>query len=122
MSKIITVITITVALAACAHLNTKSGLRERVLVGPESGQCRPVALTGLENAGDCRIQVVAKAETNQVLRSTPWIDVGDVGGRFELPTGYRWVVLEVDPGCSAHLGTVRYAVDRSCEPALAAGR
>ncbi|HVV83400.1 MAG TPA: hypothetical protein VHE35_09985 [Kofleriaceae bacterium] len=111
-----------VALTACAAApHHAAGHRPAVLAASDRGACRTVALIDLHNVGHCRVQVVARDKDGTTVGATPWIATGARAPRFELPSTYAWVVLEVDPGCRDVVGSIRYTVDRTCTPALDAG-
>ena len=108
----------TAVVGCAAPLRHALSRRPTVLVAAEPGERRPDALTDIHNTGRCRVQVEARGQAGDVVGASEWIAPDGRSPRFELPAGFRWIVLEVDPGCDAPSGSIRYATTAP-EPELA---
>lgn len=110
-------VTAGIALSGCGADRLRAvSRRPTVLVGADA-TCRPAALAHIDNPSACRVQLVARNGAGEVVSSSGWIEAGGARPRFDLPSHFDWVVLEVDPGCDRSLGAIRYETEAAvCTP------
>jgi hypothetical protein len=114
------------ALALAAAAGCTSGQRRAVsrrptvVLAAQPDRCQPAALIDIANPGDCRVQLVARGADREFLGASAWIRAGQHGASYDLPDGFAWIVLEVDPLCARAVGRIRYRpAAATCAPIAA---
>ncbi len=118
-----TAILLAASLGGCAGaLQRATSRRPAVLVTADGGERQVAALTDIDNTGVCSVQLVARDPAGEIVATSAWLPPRARLERFEVHAGFRWIVLEVDPGCGYTFGVIHYAtITTAAEVADAGG-